>query len=244
MEQPTDSPAQSEVKTASKSNAHTYFGSEAYAQVAQIFPVADRQDFVFWFQGHRGRDWRTERALVEAVRKGKLRRARHGKRYVYWSPTRWRGNPPSIRHGLLVTQALLGFYAARQKGAMVVPERDFRGFKVVPDFGLLYEGGTLLLCEVETATDRYRTKGKVTRYNHHLAQIEAHFGARAVVVFVMEQPRALLRRWVARGVPWGAAHYFCDADTFFHLPDGRPLTAPVYLWGGDGQTYPLTGDGP
>lgn len=33
--------------------------------------------------------------------------------------------------------------------------------------------------------------------------------------------------------------YFVDFNTFKSVPIGQQLSAPIYLWGGDGQPYPL-----
>lgn len=166
---------------------------------------------------------------------------RWGRRLVYAVPRRCRSKVPNIAHGLACTEGLVRFWRAWMAGE-VVPERCFRGLGCVPEWGIIYPSGTLLLYEFSTASHfdhTGRVKGKLARYRAHLTTIEAQFQARGLVVFVLDAPRVAVARFVRRLAPLGEPFFFTDYAIFLRVPIGEQLTAPIYLWGEDAQAYAL-----
>ncbi len=195
-----------------------------------------------WFTGCAARRHkRTEAMLPRLVKEGKLVARRFGRRLVYSVPRRCRSKLPNIEHGLACTEGLVRFWRAWMAGE-IVPERFFRGLGCVPEWGILYPTGTLLMYEFSTAANFNRAglvKGKLAKYRAHLAGIEAQFQAKGLVVFALDVPRATVVRFVRRLAPLGQSFFFTDYDTFLRVPIGEQLAAPIYLWGGDAQAYTL-----
>lgn len=213
--------------------------AEAYKKVARVFHVAKREHFVLWFKGHTGRDRRTEVLLKRLADRGELRRKRHGKPFVYWSPDNWRTEPAHVEHGLMCTEALVRFFLAKR--GIPIRERSFKGMKfhVVPEWGMDYDG-SLLLFEYGTEDNFYYTPRKITAYKKNLYKLEYAFTGHAVVLFVLDAERKHLKRYLESRMPIGGEFYFCDTETFLSVPYGDQLTADIYIWGGDGNTYPLS----
>lgn len=116
----------------------------------------------------------------------------------------------------------------------IIAERYFRGSRVIPEWGIRYPGGKLLLYEYCTRDnfDRYGlVKGKMTRYLKAFPE--------SIVVFVIESTRPKVEQFVRKNTENGDQFFFTDYPTFTGVPIGGQLTAPIYFWGGDGQPYPL-----
>jgi len=181
--------------------------------------------------------------LPRLVKRGDLRAVRYGHRLVYSVPRRTKGRKlPSIEHGLGCTEGLVRFHRARPDG-LIIPERFFRGFGIVPEWGILFPEERLLLFEFSTADNFYRCgllKNKIIGYRQHLEKIESKFKGQGLVLFVVDIPQAVLRRFVAKVVPTEEPFYFTDYERFKQVPIGDQLKAPIYMWGDDGKHYPLT----
>jgi hypothetical protein len=96
-----------------------------------------------------------------------------------------------------------------------------------------------------------KMQGKLQAYEKNLEKIESKFKAKAMVVFVLDIPKAMVERFVlaerlagsvADAPPEGghplAPVFFTDYETFKKVPIGEQLTAPIYFWN-DGKQYPL-----
>jgi hypothetical protein len=162
-----------------------------------------------------------------------MRNSTHGTVKVYAKLQKTRGfdldNLEDLLHGYCTTECLIRFMTAKE--GIPFPERLFKGYGRVPEFGIQYENGTLLLCEFSTKHDvRYsgKIRGKLGGYDEHLIKIDDDFGARAGVVFVLDVPRQevedRLKRWQPDGPYW-----FTDYETFLKVPMGQALIAPIYF---------------
>jgi hypothetical protein len=127
--------------------------------------------------------------------------------------------------------------------AGVVEERFFYRCGSVPEFGLRYPNGKMILVEFSTENDftyNNRMKGKLATYGRHLWEINEKFNADSMVVFVLDVPREWVENFVLDIRPTGLPVFFTDYDTFKSVPIGQQLSTPIYIWGEDGKAYPLT----
>jgi len=212
-----------------------------YLKVGQLFDWADKEHYVKWFTGRSGRHRRTETMLPRLVRKGKLKTKRVGKKIAYIVPRKGRKPHPNIEHGLGSTEGLVRFWRSRMDG-LIIPERHFRGFGIVPEWGISYNNGKILLYEFCTADNFFRSgniQGKMTRYNQYLPSIEAKFGREGIVLFVIDVGEKDVEEYIVKRLPLGDQFFFADYQTFLRQPIGDQLKAPIYIWGGDGEKYPL-----
>lgn len=252
---------------------------DRYIEAAQVFHWFTKEHIILWLLGFVKRHRRTESVLLKLVRKGKLRSVKFGKRLVYTVPRRTKGKLPvllkekpgyepkmteaamtgrnKIVHGLACTECLLRFYRAKTDGE-IIAERFFYGLGVVPEWGIRYPNGRLLLFEFCTE-DNFRhsnvMKGKINAYIRHVETIEEKFQAKAIIVFVINVPRETVKAFVGSlerdyGSAGGFAassggdsfplhpFFFTDYQTFLDVPFGGQLAAPIYFWT-DGKEYPL-----
>jgi hypothetical protein len=140
---------------------------------------------------------------------------------------------------------------------MAVPERFFTKFSGVPEWGIVYPDGKMLLLEFCTRSNFFYSglmRGKLSAYQRTLEKIEERFQAKAIVVFVLDVPRPVVEGYVgslhgAAGsvadAPLGGGYspltpfYFVDYETFLKVPIGEQLKAAIYYWH-DGKSYPLS----
>jgi hypothetical protein len=220
--------------------------------------------------------------LPRLVQKDKLRCVRFGKRLVYTVPRRTKGKKPTLAkekivyqagatekavlgrnkiiHGLACTEGLVRFWRSDMDGE-IIAERYFYGCGAVPEWGLRYPNGKLLLYEFCTESNYLfsnNMKGKLNAYRNHLKDIEKKFESEAIVLFVLDISRDRVERFVgslkrdAGSVADGEASapydggsspdtplFFTDYETFLKVPIGYQMTAPIYLWSYDGKAYPL-----
>jgi hypothetical protein len=213
---------------------------EDYLKAAQVFDWATREHYTVWFTGKTDRHRRTEVMLPRLVEKGKLRAVRYGNRLVYCAPKYKRSDrilPELINHGLGVTEGLVRIWRSDMSGA-IIPSRFFRGLGSIPEWGMQFEN-SVLLYEYSTRDNFYQTiKEKVKRYNDSLEKIQQRLGKKVVVVFNIAVHRGNLLGWILKYQPDGP-FMFIDEQTFNSMPIGKQLITPIYLWGGDGQPYPL-----
>lgn len=218
---------------------HPIIRKKDYLQTGQHFAWATYEHYVLWFTGRLRRHKRTEVILPRLVKEGRLVAVRHGKRLVYSVPRRCQGKKyPDIEHGLGCTEGLVRFWLSQNDG-IILPERAFRGLGVVPEWGILYPNGRLLLYEYGTPDNFYLTKGKVTGYRSRIYAVEERFHAEAFVVFVLSAGRDALKRYMRTFMPTGWRYTFTDLETFISVPYGQQLTAPIYICGQDGIAHPL-----
>jgi hypothetical protein len=204
-----------------------------FEKAGQGFHTATREHYTIWFTGETERWKKAEVMLPRLVKLGKLVAHDYSKKLVYTVPRRCRGILPNIEHGLGCTEGLVRFWRS-DMNCRVIPEQRFKGFKVVPEWGLLYPTGKLLLYEFSTRDNAMRSgliSRKVHLYEKYLADIEKEFTAQATVVFVLDIPREKIR-------PEGD-YFFTDYQSFKSVPIGWQLTVTIYLWGRDGQAYSL-----
>ena len=207
-----------------------------YLDVAQNFHWAMKDHFILWLTGELKRHRRTETMLPRLVKKGKLIAKNHGRRIIYTAPRR--KNDKHFNHGLACTEGLVRMYLSK-KGD-VIPEHKFRGNYIVPEWGLKYDGKLLLYehCTYDNF-QRGKVKAKVTMYKSYLSNIENQFEARANVIFVIEDTRRKVDKWIQEHMPVGHPFLFTDYDTFLRTPIGEQLIDPMDMYALDGFPYPL-----
>ena len=238
-----------------------------YLDAASVFHYATKEHFNLLLTGSSHRNTRTEMVLLRLSRRNKLKAIKYGKKLVYVSPQKAKGKNvddlmiyPKIAHGLSCTEGLVRFWRARTESE-IIAERFFYGCGIVPEWGIRYPNGKMLLYEFSTKSNFQFSglmNGKLNAYRRNLEKIEEKFQAKAVVVFVLDIPRTTVERYVGtlRGDVGSAADgdtsapsggdrfpsdpfYFVDYQTFLSVPIGEQLKAPIYFWM-DGKEYPLT----
>jgi hypothetical protein len=127
-----------------------------------------------------------------------------------------------------------------------LPEKYFRAVKLgtsgVPEWGIVYPEGSVLLYEHCTEDNFYRpghVNRKVNRYQAKLNDFEEHFKCRGIFLFVLDIPRKVVENFVRTLMPTQNAFFFTDYETFLTVPLGKQLTAPIYIWGQDGRVTAL-----
>lgn len=214
---------------------------ESYLKAAQLFHWATREHYQLWFTGSLARHRRTEVMLPRLVRKGKLATQKLGKKIVYASLRMASRKPLFVEHGLGCTEGLVRMNIARMDGE-VIPERYFRGLGSVPEWGIRYPTGKLLLYEFSTENNYEHSntiKIKIAKYINHIPDIEKKFGGKAIVLFVIDISRERIENFIKRNLPIGYPFFFTDYETFKSVPLGKQLTTPIYYWGEDAKAYSL-----
>jgi hypothetical protein len=222
-------------------NRTTTISRYDYLKTAQLFDWATKEHYVLWFMGEKKRHKRTEVMLPRLVNQEKLIAKRYGKKLVYIVPRKGRKPHPNIEHGLGCTGGLVRIWRSRMDG-VIIPEREFRGFGIVPEWGIGYHNGKMLLYEFCTAKNFFKSgnvQGKITRYNRYLPLIEQKFGREGIVLFVIDVNRRIVDEFVTSRMPLGSQFFFTDYKTFRYENIGEQLTAPIYIWGDDSWPYPL-----
>lgn len=227
---------------------------QKYLEAAQLFHWATKEHYAIWFTGSAERHRRTETVLSRlakkwadpATRGRSLFATRYGKRLIYTCPRRVR-NPDilhKIDHGLGCTETLVRFWRSDMTAA-VIEERFFHKCGSIPDLGLKYPNGKMILVEFSSNSNfqHYNViKNKLSAYKHYLWSINEKFTASSILIFVIDVPREKVQKFVWETMPVGLPVFFTDFETFKSVPIGNQLSAPIYIWGEDGKTYPLTED--
>jgi len=196
---------------------------------------------------------RTEIVLKRLSNRKMIRAIRFGKKLIYALPRKTKGwdehsGLSKVIHGLACTECLVRFYRSGLDGE-IIAERYFYGFGAVPEWGIRYPNGKMILFEFSTKNNFYYTgniRGKIGAYNKNLPRIEARFQAEAIVVFVCDVGRSAVQREVGSASAEGDRFpfdpfFFTDYETFLKVPIGEQLKAPIYFWT-DGKEYPLKND--
>jgi len=177
-----------------------------------------------------------------------LRTFKYGKKLVYSSKQvkdEFEGLA-KVYHGLACTECLVRFYRSRTEG-MIVAEKYFYGLGCVPEWGIIYPDGKMLLFEFSTRNDFLVTgkvKGKLQAYRTNMERIEEKFNAKALLVYVIDIPKVTLERFLHKVCRAGSVAalspeiFFVDYETFLSIPIGEQLIAPIYYWM-DGNQYAL-----
>lgn len=241
-----------------------------YLKAGQCFHWATVDHYKTWFTGRSGRHKRTETILPRLVQAGKLRALRYGKKLVYSVPRRTRkklenhfyGDKETLKkhgdqialeiyrvdHGLACTEGLVRFWRSKMEG-IIIPEKYFRsingGSSGLPEWGIIYPNGSMLLYEHCTADNFYRPRHverKVIRYQENIYTLEKHFKKKAIFVFVLDVPRLMVERFVKTLLPIGNQFFFTNYDSFLCVPIDKQLVTPIYIWGEDGKSYSLVNE--
>lgn len=216
---------------------------DLYIEASRVFHWATMRHYQLWFTGQeKKRHRRSESVLKRLTRKGKLRAIRYDSKLIYNS-RRVKDEflvVPKVAHGLACTEGLVRMFRSDTNG-LVIPERFFTKFGAVPEWGILYPNGKLLLFEYSTKYNFHYSNlmaGKLSAYERTLEKIEERFGAKAIVLFVIDEKRELVENYLEMKGITNEAFFFTDYESFLKVPIGRQLDAPIYIWM-DGNSYPL-----
>ena len=216
--------------------------NELVMRFMEVAHWATNRQIQIGLRGYYNRRYTTlERLLRRKSLRGKLRSGKYGKIKIYAKPMKSRGDlldTARVYHGLSCTECLIRFLTAKEGEAL--PERLFRGYRRVPEFGIRFERNLLLL-EFSTKHDTeysQKLRGKLSGYDYSLSKIEDDFGAKAVVVFILDVTRERVKQLVEKYKP-SEKYVFCDYKTFLEVPMGHALIEPVYIFN-DGVERPLS----
>lgn len=232
---------------------------EKYIEAGTVFHWASKRHYQLWFTGQATtRHRRTESVLKRLTRSGKMNSIQYGTKLIYKLARKGKKMDTSlVIHGLACTECLVRIYRSKPDGT-AIPERYFKGSGSVPEWGIIYPDGKLLLFEFCTKDNFYfagNMRGKLGSYKNNLHKIEERFQGKAVVLFVLDVPRPVVERYVrslddagsAGGVPpaysgdtFPDPFFFTDYETFLKVPFGQALQSPIYFWV-DGKEYTLNG---
>lgn len=220
-----------------------YTTLKGYLRAAQIFEWATKEHYALYFTGSEKRHRRTERVLPKLVQQKKLISAKYGKRLVYSAPRQGRNKEHLlfIEHGLGCTEGLIRFFWGKMN-CEIIPERFFKGCGSVPEWGIRYSDGKMLLFEFSTSHDFHysnKIRNKLAAYRKNLENINNKFSAESIILFVFDVPREKVVRMVEKLQPLGTHVFFTDYTTFKNVPIRKQFEAPIYIWGRDGKSYPL-----
>ncbi len=128
---------------------------------------------------------------------------------------------------------------------MVIEERFFRSCGSIPDLGLKFANNKMLLVEFTSKSnyEHYNViKNKLSAYKRNLWNIDERFSVSSILLFVIDVPREKVQKLVLDVTPVGLPVFFTDYESFKSISIGDQLSAPIYIWGEDGKSYPLTKD--
>ena len=192
--------------------------------------------------GERKRLKAVEYHLPRLVESKQLTAVRDGKRLVYKYGNKNGKAKTNLKHDLMCTQIILRFLL--QDEGEVVNEQFFQEskdiFTLIPDWAVLFRR-SILACEYSTANNFSRKplmRQKIKQYKKALPIFEDFFEVPAVVMFIFDVPRYEVKRFVDENET-GNSFYFTDLASFMNLPKGKELGESIYIWGGDGKSYPL-----
>ncbi len=223
---------------------------QAYMEAAGVFHWATKRHYQLWFTGQvHTRHRRTENVLRRLVRSGRLRAVHYGKPLAYALPRRSKRTKrdefaglSKLAHGIACTECLVRFYRSRMDGTAIA-EHCFSTLGAVPEWGIMYPNGMMLLLEFCTRDNFLfsgNVVGKMAAYRRNLDRIGEGFGAKPLVVFVVDVRRDLLHRYVRARLQDAGPYFFVDYESFLKVPIGRALQEPIYMWSFDGKPYPLS----
>lgn len=205
-----------------------------------------QKDLTEWLTGSFERKRFVEKLLPQLVAEKKLKAARHGKKLVYrLNHSQLRHGTSHLEHDLMCTQLIIRF--GKQERGEIVSELFFleqkERFACIPDFAVLYHK-MVMLCEYSTADNFRRTKlmnGKLKAYRKHLFWFADYFENDVSVLFIFDAPRHKVKQFVQAYTSFkDTCFYFIDLASLLQTPKDKLLTAPLFIWSGDGKAYPLS----
>ena len=180
---------------------------------------------------------RTEWAFPKLEKKNEVVPLWHEGEMVYFARRLCRGTQylDLVDHYLGAAECVIRMWRANMTG-IFVPQSEFHDMGSIPDQAVIFDK-SLLLIEFHTYHNfrRHKVEQKVAAYTRHLSEIEGDFKRGAIVIFVIDA----LKEEIHELNVSDDSCYFVDFNTFKSVPIGQQLSAPIYLWGGDGQPYPL-----
>ncbi len=210
-----------------------------YLDVAELFLWGRQIDFTAWFTGQ----WQSRSKLTETIlpelEELNVINSKWFKGMKVYTTSKKQSNA-YIPHGLESTKAIIRFKLSRE--GEFIPEKFFRGlkFKAVPEWAIKYPKG-IILFEYSTA-DNFRRKDlmkkKVARYKNDLHRIEKVFKTQPIVLFLLQASEFQVEHFANQN--GGENIFYVDHKTFMETPIGKQLSSPIYIWGGDRKTYPLS----
>lgn len=182
---------------------HSIITADEIVHVIKLLRYATWSILVLFFAGEERRIKALEKLLPLLEREGRLFSERYEGKKVYSIPRRQKGKPVSIVHEVACALILVLLWRCRMEEGEIVPERAFRGFGIVPESGLRYskERNTMLIFEYCTYKNFKHggvMKSKITRYIKYLPKMEARFGRKITVLFVLDIERSQVKRYVNR----------------------------------------------
>ena len=236
---------------------HPTITKDQVLKTVKLLRYVSRRQLAMKFTGKDERIKILETALPKLEREGRLVVAWHDGEKVYSPARKNRVIGMSIDHELGATEGLIRIWRCRMAESEIVPEKAFRGFAIVPEWGIRYSDnrGTMLLYEFCTQNNFKHggvMKSKLTRYRKYLPDIEAKAKREITVLFVIDTDRGrvkdfvhwmdtLLDEPIISGITGEARYpfFFTDYQTFKSVPIGNALTAKINFWH-DGKEWSLT----
>ena len=221
-----------------------------YLEAAQFFHWATELHFLMFFTGGTGKPLRNRRMLSRLSKKyakknkeRSLYSAEYEKQTVYIVPRKkGKGDFLSkVNHGLGCTECMVRLWRSNMSG-QIIEEKEFVGYGCIPDFGIQYPNGEMLLVEYATKdnyTGRKVIKNKLTAYRNYLWLIEQKFKATSVLLYVIDISKETLEKFVNKLIPLDIPVYFVDYQTFKNVEIGKQLSAPIYIQGETGEITSL-----
>ena len=78
-------------------------------------------------------------------------------------------------------------------------------------------------------------------YRQYLSRFMDYFDNDVSLLFIFEAPTHKVQQFAnLHAVPNDAFVYFTSLASLLNAPPAALLTSPLFIWGGDGQTYSLT----
>ena len=204
----------------------------------------EQLDMAEWLTGDRKRVKAVEYHLPRLVAQEKLLAVRYDRKLVYRLNHAQCNGAGHLTHDLMCTQIILRF--AGQDAGEIVSELFFleekKLFGCVPDWAVLFPS-LVLLCEYSTGDNFRRTRtmrGKLKAYRHYLFRFIDYFDSAVSVLFIFDVPRYKVQQFVASHTTSDdTPFYFTDLASLLAVPKDGLLTSPLFIWGGDGKSYPL-----
>ena len=222
----------------------------------RVFRWVPRRLMTLYITGVIKRVKALEEMLPELEKTNRLFVTWHNGRKVYSIPRKNKKLPVSLDHEIACADIHIRLCRCRMEEGEIIQEREFRGFRIVPEGGIRYskERNTMLVFEYCTEKNFQHggvMKSKVTRYKKSLPDIEEKFDRNITVLFVLDIDRWKVKRFVGRiktkldepilsGLTGDLRYpfFFTDYDTFKSAPVGKTLGTKIYFWK-DGKEWIL-----
>ena len=222
---------------------HSIITEDVVLQVIKVLRWATRLILVLYFWGVENRSKALERLLPKLEREGKLAVTWHRGEKVYSVPRKKKVKPVSVEHEIACTDILVRLWRCRMEASEIIPERAFRGFRIVPEGGIRYpkERNTMVIFEYCTRSNFTHggvMKSKITRYRKYLPSMEAKFQRNITVLFVIDIERYKVREFIKRmehllNKPVFSEFVGSLGRDVGSVADGRTSALP------EGDTFPL-----